>query len=128
MAHLALANVTLDVNDMDRAVGFWTAALGYEVVRRDEHYAALEHPTDRRRLRLGLQPTAETKRGANRMHLDLETDDMLAETKRLESIGGRRATDWPYPGDDCNWIVMEDPDGNEFCVTERARLLFTTGG
>lgn len=124
MAHLALANVTLDVNDMDRAVRFWTAALGYAVVRRDEFYAKLAHPADPRRIVLGLQPTDEPKRGANRMHVDLETDDMAGEVRRLESLGGTRATDWAYPGEDCNWVVMRDPDGNEFCVTQRERLLF----
>lgn len=128
--HLALANVTLDVTDMDRAMGFWTAALGYEVVRRDEYYAALEHPTDLRRMRVGLQPTDEPKRATNHMHLDLETDNMHAEAKRLEALGATRADDWPYPDDkggaDCNWIVMRDPDGNEFCVTEREHLRFAT--
>ena len=131
MPHLALANVTLDVNDMDRAVRFWTAALGYEAVRRDEHYAKLAHPADARRVVLGLQPTVEPKRGANRMHVDLETDDMRAEVVRLESLGASRAADWPYPGigdgSDCNWVVMRDPDGNEFCVTQRERLLFASG-
>ena len=128
MPHLALANVTLDVNDMDRAVRFWTAALQYEVVRRDEHYAKLAHPSDARRIVLGLQPTDAPKRGANRMHVDLETDDMPAEVERLEGLGATRAADWAYPGDqggaDCNWVVMRDPSGNEFCVTQRERLLF----
>lgn len=128
--HLALANVTLDVNDMDRAVRFWTAALGYAVVRRDEHYAKLAHPSDPRRVVLGIQPTDEPKRGANRMHVDLETDDMAAEVARLESLGASRAAGWPYPGvgdgSDCNWVVMRDPDGNEFCVTQRERLLFAS--
>lgn len=126
MPHLAIENVTLDVNDMDRAIRFWTAVLGYDLVWRDEQFAALEHATDPRRLRVELQPADEPKRGANRMHLDLEADDMHAEATRLESLGATRVSDWPYPRDGCNWIVMRDPDGNEFCVTQPERLRFAS--
>lgn len=127
MPHLPLANVTLDVQHMDRAVAFWTRALHYSVLRRDEHYAALEHPSDPRRLRLGLQPTDSPKHGPNRMHVDLETDEWPPRWRAWRR-SGRRARDWAYPGDgdgaDRNWVVMRDPDENEFCVTERAVLKF----
>jgi Glyoxalase-like domain len=50
----------------------------------------------------------------NRLHLDLWPKDQLAEVARLEALGARRI-DVGQPSD-ATWIVMANPDGNEFCV------------
>ena len=50
----------------------------------------------------------------NRLHLDLRPLDQAAEVLRLEGLGARRV-DVGQP-DDVSWVVMADPDGNEFCV------------
>jgi hypothetical protein len=55
-----------------------------------------------------------TARGKNRLHLDLRTDDQDSEVSRIEALGARRAS--VGQGPDATWVVMADPEGNEFCV------------
>jgi hypothetical protein len=56
----------------------------------------------------------EEKSGKNRLHLDLRPVDQAAEVARLESLGARRAD--VGQGPEVTWVVLADPDGNEFCV------------
>ena len=56
----------------------------------------------------------EAKAVKNRLHLDLRPEDQLAEVARLEGLGARRAD--VGQGAEVSWVVMADPDGNEFCV------------
>lgn len=63
--------------------------------------------------RLCFQLVPESKVVKNRMHLDLRCDDLEAETERLVDLGARvLATSGPRPG----WVVLADPEGNEFCL------------
>ena len=54
------------------------------------------------------------KAAKNRVHLDLRPDDQEAEVSRLEGLGARRADIGQGP--EVTWVVMADPEGNEFCV------------
>jgi hypothetical protein len=54
------------------------------------------------------------KTGKNRLHLDLRPEDQAAEVARLEALGASRAN--VGQGPEVSWVVMADPDGNEFCV------------
>jgi hypothetical protein len=58
----------------------------------------------------------EAKAGKNRLHLDLRPDDQAAEVARLETLGARRAS--VGQSDEVGWVVMQDPEGNEFCVLQ----------
>lgn len=113
-----LAHVVVDVGDLDAGTAFWSAAL-----------AAAEEPlpadsrTAYRRLRLPdaatrvlLQLTSDLKTGKERMHLDIETDDVGAEVRRLEALGATRWDHQQERGHD--FWVMRDPWGNEFCVLQ----------
>jgi len=81
------------------------------------------HPhRDVRGWRLGGDPTwllakvPEPKTAKNRMHVDLAAADREAEVARLVELGAKRVTDmdeWGY-----QWTVMQDPEGNEFCVAQ----------
>jgi predicted enzyme related to lactoylglutathione lyase len=113
-----LAQFVVDVGDLERGTAFWSAAL-----------SATEEPLNResskvyRRLvlpdapvRVLLQLTADAKAHKERMHLDLETDDVEAEVQRLEALG---ATRWSHQRErGHNFWVMRDPWGNEFCVLQ----------
>lgn len=57
----------------------------------------------------------------DRVHLDLTADDVEAAVDRLEGLGASRVEDWPYPPE-ATFVVMRDPNGDEFCVTERVEL------
>lgn len=119
---LYVGSTVINAADLDRAIAFWTAALGY-VVRDPSHdptFAVLTDP-ERAWSNLSVQLSDERKAGRNRLHLDLYTDDQIGDVARLESLGARRLP-WDYPPE-TDFVVMADPDGNEFCViqTDRTR-------
>lgn len=119
---LYLATVVVNVQDMERAVRFWTAALGYE--RREQAWDAefqmLVDPRGRH-LPVSLQLAGAAPREPVRLHLDLYTDEQARQVERLVALGATRVTDWPYP-DNADFVVLRDPDGNEFCVINHAQL------
>jgi catechol 2,3-dioxygenase-like lactoylglutathione lyase family enzyme len=104
---LRLGAVVMKVSDVDRAAGFWSAALGYA---RQPNNAAFLVPEGAPGTRLHLDDE-------DRTHLDLWADgeaDQHAEVERLISLGAQRV-DWDYP-DHADFVVLADPDGNLFCV------------
>ena len=80
----------------------------------------LEDPAHQR-TPLSQQITAAPPREPVRLHLDLYTDDQAGQVERLVRLGAARVTDWPYP-QDADFVVLRDPDGNEFCVIDHAEL------
>ncbi|MFL6164305.1 MAG: VOC family protein [Jatrophihabitantaceae bacterium] len=115
---LYLATVVLNVQDMPRAVRFWTAALGY--VQReaewDPRFMMLIDPNGRRPP-VSCQLTDVPPQEPVRVHLDLYTSDQDRHVERLIALGATRAEDWPYPANP-DFVVLRDPDGNEFCVID----------
>ena len=82
--------------------------------------------------KLLLQQVAEPKATKNRMHLDLEVPDIEAEADRLSGLGAQRVSDDTCSEHGSTWILMADPEGNEFCIcdngspaTERDDLMAT---
>jgi len=112
---LYVGSTVINTTDVPRGVAFWTAALGYVVRHADETFAVLTDPR-RRWSNVSLQHTEVRKSGHNRLHLDLYSDDQEGEVARLEGLGASRVP-WAYP-DSADFVVMADPDGNEFCVIQ----------
>ena len=115
---LRLANVVVDVQDMERAVSFWSAALGYRSHERHPEFTMLVDP-DGRGLPLSLQAAEEPPKEPVRLHLDLYTGDQAGQVDRLVQLGATTGPDWPHP-QDADFVVLRDPDGNEFCVIDHA--------
>ena len=119
---LHVATVVVNVQDMERAVAFWEAALGYE--RReadwDPAFMMLVDP-QHRRLPVSLQITGTEPQEPVRVHLDLYTDEQERQVQRLVQLGATVVDEWPYP-EDADFVVLRDPDGNEFCVIDHAGL------
>jgi predicted enzyme related to lactoylglutathione lyase len=109
-----LSAIVLDVRDIKRAVSFWSSALDYKADSVTDSWASLSDPKGKG-VDLGLQPNADPKRDVNRVHLDLTAQDVQAEVKRLEGLGAKRA-EWPHYVPGATYVVMLDPEGNEFCV------------
>jgi catechol 2,3-dioxygenase-like lactoylglutathione lyase family enzyme len=109
---------TLDVQDAEVMSRFWSRALGYRVERGDDGSAKLYPPDDAAPdvLTIWLQGSAGPKRGKLRSHLDLVAadGDVEAEVDRLIGLGARRA-DVGQTGAE-GFVVLADPEGNEFCV------------
>ena len=119
---LHLATVVVNVQDMERAVAFWEAVLGYRPRESgwDPEFMMLVDPAGHRPP-LSLQLTESPPKGPVRVHIDLYTDEQDRHVERLVGLGATRVEDWPYP-DDADFIVLRDPDGNEFCVIDHAPL------
>jgi catechol 2,3-dioxygenase-like lactoylglutathione lyase family enzyme len=101
-------SVNLQVEDLRRAAGFWTAALGYEV------RGGAESPVLTSKDGAGPALTLDTD---DRTHLDLSVADPVeqrAEVERLIALGARRVA-WDY-ADGAGHVVLRDPEGNLFCV------------
>jgi hypothetical protein len=106
-------DLMLDCNNLEVMSRFWSAALGYEIAPPDpdDPDVVLRHPTDPAAPKLWLQRVAEPKTAKNRLHLDITTEDMHAETQRLLALGATRV---PGPAFQ-RWEVLADPEGNELC-------------
>jgi predicted enzyme related to lactoylglutathione lyase len=119
-----VSNLCLDAVDPSRLADFWTQAVGW--VRDDEGGDGselwLEAPAGTASgtvTGLLLLRVAEGHAGKNRLHLDLRPDDQAAEVARLEALGATRVDIGQGP--DVTWVVMADPEGNEFCVLRALR-------
>ena len=110
--------LVIDSADPQTLASFWAQALGWRRTHDTESEVALEPPEHS--MEDGVVPdllfvrVRDGRAGKNRLHLDLRPDDQEAEVARLESLGARRTS--VGQGDDVGWVVMADPEGNEFCV------------
>lgn len=102
--------------DGSQAVGyFWSQALGWPLVWDQDEETAIQSPHGGSKMAWG-GPPVEPKLGKNRLHLDIAPPagvDQQAEVDRLIALG---ATYADIGQGDVDWVVMADPDGNEFCV------------
>jgi predicted enzyme related to lactoylglutathione lyase len=106
----------IDCADPTALVRFWTAALGYTVADDDDPNEVLIAPKDGGGPRLLFLRVPEGKQVKNRLHLDLRPngqDSQDDEVERLTGLGARRVD---VGQGDVSWVVLADPEGNEFCV------------
>jgi catechol 2,3-dioxygenase-like lactoylglutathione lyase family enzyme len=113
-----VGSIVIRCFEYDRMFAFWQAALGYEVEHTDPNggFVILCDPRGKGpNVSLDQAPTRRTgKRGW--LHLDLYTTNQQGEVERLVGLGARRYP-WRYqPHND--FVVLEDPDGNLFCVVQ----------
>jgi hypothetical protein len=111
--------LVVDSRDPAALARFWAAALGYAVlyetddeviIGRDAH----EYPG------ICFVPNSDPKTGKNRVHIDIDPDDQAAEVERLIGLGARRID---IGQGAVNWVVLADPEGNEFDVLRPHRSL-----
>ncbi|WP_438303338.1 VOC family protein [Streptomyces sp. HUAS TT11] len=110
--------VTLDCLDIEAQAEFWLAALAPLDYRRGfdgPPYLSLVGPAPAPTLL--LQQVPEPKQGKNRMHLDLDFDikDLDAEVDRLKQLGAQKISE-EQSEHGFRWVVVADPEGNEFCA------------
>jgi predicted enzyme related to lactoylglutathione lyase len=113
----AQLGLVLDCTDPERLAEFWAPALGYVNLGAAGSYVAL-FPTSTPGPRLLLQRVPETKTAKNRMHFDMEVRDIHAEVGRLVALGAKQISDGPCSEHGSTWFLMEDPEGNEFCICD----------
>ena len=102
--------------DGTQAVGyFWSEALGWPLVWDQDEETAIQSPQGGTKIAWG-GPPVEPKNGKNRFHFDLapsDGGDQEAEVERLVALGARRVD---IGQGEVGWVVLADPDDNEFCV------------
>jgi Glyoxalase-like domain len=106
--------LVVDCTDINLVAAFWRDALGYEVTSDSEGEIELSGPPGAGPTLLFV-PVPERKQVKNRLHIDLSpTDrDRDAEVERLLALGARHVD---IGQGDVSWVVLGDPEGNEFCV------------
>jgi catechol 2,3-dioxygenase-like lactoylglutathione lyase family enzyme len=116
-----IAQLTVDVHNVDAMARFWSAALGFEVRMDDDGNAKLYPPSEASEAvnTIWLQRTSEPTPGKIRLHMDLRPvdGDVDIEVDRLLGLGAAHA-DVGQQADD-PFVVLADPEGNEFCVLRR---------
>ena len=110
---LVIDCVMIDCHDLAAMTAFWCQALDLEHVWTGPSGGHLLAAVDGSGRRLGLMPSRVTRTAKNRVHFDLRPDDQQSEVRRLEGLGARRVD---IGQADVTWVVMADPEGNEFCV------------
>jgi catechol 2,3-dioxygenase-like lactoylglutathione lyase family enzyme len=118
-AKMKIGSIVVRCYEFDRMLAFWQEALGYEpreppedgwVVLRD--LEGMGPNVSLERVPEPLEPLGKT----SRVHLDLYTTDREGEIERLVAIGATRHPQEYRP--DADFTVLEDPDGNRFCVVQ----------
>ena len=106
----------VDARDPVALGNWWREALGWIVVNDDPEEFEIRPAADRLPGLLFVR-VPEQKTIKNRLHLDFRPDDRDAEVERL--LAGCHPAD--VGQGEQSWIVLADPEGNEFCVSARAR-------
>ena|SRR3989442_8466603 len=120
---LSIQSVTVDAHDLRGLAEFWAAALGWRITVEEDDEVAIEPPEGTTSSLpfpdLLFVPVPDDKTVKNRWHLDLRPDDQEAEVRRVEELGARRVQ--VGQGPEATWVVMADPEDNEFCVLRPLR-------
>lgn len=113
-----IAVLAIDARDPDAVADFWCQALDWRVTERSDEGVSIAPPDDSWPT-IDVLPVPEDKTVKNRLHLDLRADGVSTdvELERLLALGARRVD--VGQADDVTWVVLADPEGNEFCLLSR---------
>ena len=117
-----LVHLVIDAVQPARLARFWAAALGWEVAAEEDGVAnvwprGFRYP-DPAALPLVIISVPEAKAGKNRVHLDLATESVAHQQAEVERLLGLGAVHADIGQGDVPWVVLADPEGNEFCVLD----------
>jgi len=112
---LRLHHIVVDTHDLPVLARFWSQVLGWRILSERENEVVIG-PDETAPVGMCFMPVSDVKTVKNRVHLDLTTggDERDAEIERLLALGASRV-DIGQTGAE-SWIVLADPEGNEFCV------------
>ena len=122
--NLRIQCITVDCENPQKLAEFWSAALDWKITEADEIGVVIElldgSPEVGRIPDILFLKNPDSKSVKNRLHFDLRPLNQAEEVARLESLGATRIEIGQADEPEATWIVMADPEGNEFCVL-RAR-------
>lgn len=108
-----IATIMVNAVDAARLAQFWADLLGTAVSSRFEQFVWLE-PAGPGAPQLAFQQVQDPTEGRRRLHLDIHGPDPAALRARAESLGAGFVEGNDIG--DFHWDVMQDPEGNEFCI------------
>jgi catechol 2,3-dioxygenase-like lactoylglutathione lyase family enzyme len=110
-----LTNICLDAADPPTLAHFWCAVLGWEIADESDGGVSIA-PVDRAWPVIDIFPVPEPKVHKNRLHLDIRADGSSTreELERLLGLGASTVDVGQSP--EATWVVLADPEGNEFCL------------
>ncbi len=111
--------IVIDAHDPRALARFWAEVLGYRVLYEDEEEVLIAKGDDAYP-GICFVPVDDAKLRKNRLHIDLNPDDQDAEVERLLALGARHAD---IGQGEVRWVVLADPEDNEFCVLRRHESL-----
>jgi hypothetical protein len=114
-----IAVIVIDAVQPRVVADFWCGILGWQIVEQDGDVISIA-PPDESWPTIDVVAVPEGKTVKNRLHLDLRADGISTsdELERLLDLGARH-TDVGQ-GPDATWVVLSDPEGNEFCLLSRS--------
>ena len=118
--------LTLDVNDPERMITFWSRVLGYVVEDEgrfdapDRAYWSLVDPAGRAP-RLVIQRVPEPVTAKTRVHIDVHVPDIESAAEAAVALGASRVDAEPIAEVGTAWIRLTDPEGNIFCIVRERR-------
>ncbi len=114
-----IAVIAIDAMEPRVVANFWCAVLGWRVVEEDHDGVSIAAP-DGSWPSIDVEAVPEGKTVKNRLHLDLRAAGVTTaeELERLLALGARRTDLGQNP--DASWVVLSDPEGNEFCLLSRS--------
>ena len=116
-AGIRVGSIVLRVDDLQRQVAFWTAALDYVPREEASDDWALLRPRNGIGPNMGLDRVRSTLQIPPRIHLDLYAEDQPAEVRRLIGLGATEVH-WDKRPPDADYVILADPEGNRFCVVD----------
>ncbi|MCU1476187.1 MAG: hypothetical protein JWQ64_880 [Subtercola sp.] len=109
---LKFEQIVVDCHDFGTLGHWWEAALGWVVLDESEGELELQNPDGSHPTLLFLN-TPDEKTTKNRLHFDFVPDNQAEEVERLLALGAQRVD---IGQGEQPWVVLADPEGNEFCV------------
>ena len=106
--------LAMDANDVESLAIFWRDAANYEIEDSHYPYLAVLTSSDPAQPRIIILQVPEPKSAKNRVHVEFKTEDLKAEANRIVELGATLIEEREFG--DTQWIVMQDPEGNEFCL------------
>lgn len=115
-------HIVFDTHDLPGLARFWTRALGWKVLSERDVEVVIG-PDENAPVGICFMPVTDVKTVKNRLHIDLtaDADERDAEIERLLELGAQRV-EIGQTGTE-SWVVLADPEGNEFCVVRPKRTL-----
>lgn len=109
---MRLCEVCIDARDIEALSSWWSTVLGWPAEPTDDGDVALRAPAGAGPDWLFLA-VPDDKVVKNRIHFDFTPDDQVAEVDRVLGLGARRVD---IGQGEQSWVVLADPEGNEFCI------------